>query len=117
MLRLMGVVTRVLVLAALAITSCTNGSPAPVDNYAVSWRVSPADYNHAASEAAVSRCASLPGARRGEAEPQSLPPVPQVVFSGSHAQRKRLESCLLALPQAVIYGPTHGEAKAPVLRR
>jgi hypothetical protein len=117
MLRLMFVVVRTLVvLAALSCASCAKGTATP-DNYAVSWRVSADQYNDAASEAAVSRCASLPGARRGEAEPQSRPPVPQLVFSGSAAQRRRLEACLLALPNAVIYGPSHGQAQAPVLRR
>jgi hypothetical protein len=115
----MDVVTRLLLLAgaALAVASCTNGSSAPDDQYAVAWQVSPAAYNNSASESSVDRCASLAGARRGKAEPTSLPPVPQVVFSGNSAQRKRLESCLLALPSALIYGPSHGEANAPVLRR
>ncbi|MCW2572240.1 MAG: hypothetical protein JWO88_2298 [Frankiales bacterium] len=119
MLRLMDVVTRALLLTgvALAVASCANGTPAPDDNYAVTWQVKPADYNNAVSEASVSRCASLPGASRGAAEPMSLPPVPQVVFSGNSSQRRRLESCLLDLKNAVIFGPSDGQSKAPVLRR
>lgn len=101
----------------LAVTSCTHGSSTATlaDRYAVAWRMEPAQYNPAAVEAAITRCASLPGASRGSSEPAVLPPISQVVFSGSTAQRHRLEACLLSLKPAVIYGPSHGEAHAPVL--
>ena len=115
MLRLMGVVTRTWLLAgaALAVASCTTGSSPRDEHYAVSWRA----YNRSASDAAVSRCVALPGARWGMAQPAVLPPVPNLVFSGTGAQRKALQACLLALPDAVIYGPGHGQTRAPVLRR
>jgi hypothetical protein len=111
----MGVVTRALLLAGsvLAVASCTSSSSSPEALYSVTWRV----YNNAASDASVSSCVSLPGARWGAAQPAVFPPVPNLVFSGNSAQRRRLESCLLALPAAVIYGPTQGESRAPVLRR
>ena len=112
MLRLMGTVPRVLLVAgAFVVASCTTGSSSPDEQYSVSWRV----YDKAASDAAVSKCVGLPGARWGTAQPAVFPPVPNLVFSGSDRQRQRLETCLLALPHAVIYGPGHGQTQAPVL--
>lgn len=98
-------------------SACASGE---ADRYTVAWQMGADEYDGVKAEATVSRCTGLPGAGRGEAEPLSLPPVPQLTFRGSDRERKRFEDCLLALDDALVYGPVPPEddrPKAPVLKR
>lgn len=104
------------VAAALALTACAGGEP---DRYTVGWRMDADKYDDAKAEAAVSRCTDLPGAGRTGPEVTSLPPAPQLTFQGSDQERQRFEECLLALDDAVIYGPVGPDddrPQAPVLK-
>lgn len=114
----MAVRSTVLLLASTCLLSaCASGEP---DRYAVSWQVGADEYDEATAEAAVSRCTALPGAGRVEVEPASLPPVPQLTFTGSDSERRRFEDCLLDLDDAQVYGPSSPDddrPRAPVLDR
>ena len=114
----MHVKTALLLFTATAIVSaCASEEP---DRYTVAWQMGADAYDEAKAEATLSRCTDLPGAARGGAEPDSLPPVPQLTFQGSDRERTRFEDCLLALDDAVVYGPVTPEddrPRAPVLER
>ena len=107
-----------LVASAVLLTGCSSGEP---DRYTVAWQMSADEYDDAKAEAALSRCTDLPGAGRSGPEPASLPPVPQLTtVQGSEEERERFEDCLLALDDAVIYGPVPPDddrPHAPVLER
>lgn len=103
--------------SAVLLAGCTSGEP---DRYTVAWRLTVEEYNDAKAEAALSRCTDLPGVGRAGTQPASLPPVPQLTFQGSEEERERFEGCLLALDDAVIYGPVPPDddrPRAPVLER
>jgi hypothetical protein len=109
----------VLLASAALASGCTSGEP---DRYTVGWQMSADEYDNvkARAEAALSRCTGLPGAARTGPEPASLPPVPQLTFRGSDEERQRFEDCLLALDDAVIYGPVAPDddrPRAPILER
>lgn len=105
------------VAAAVLVAGCTSGEP---DRYTVAWQMGADEYDDAKADAAVSRCTEMAGAGRADGEPASLPPVPQLTFRGSDQDRQRFEDCLLALDDAVIYGPVAPDddsPRAPVLKR
>jgi hypothetical protein len=107
----------VLLASACLLSACASGEP---DSYTVAWQMSADEYDEARAEASLSRCTDLPGAGRTGPEPASLPPVPQLTFQGSDQERQRFEDCLLALDDAVIYGPVTPDddrPRAPILER
>jgi hypothetical protein len=72
--------------------------------YGIHYTVGADQYDDRAAKRDLGRCTSLPGASF-EGQDDSLPPGPNVRFSGGSREQAALEKCLHDLPDSTVNGP------------